>query len=57
MVKYEKEIISMSKYEIILGFNISYKLSGCIISPFNNHYICTILNPSGKYLKYIFKNY
>ena len=57
MFKYKKEIINLSKEEIILGFNITYKLSGLVLCPFIGHYICQVINPSGKFIKCSFKNY
>ena len=54
---YENEIINLSKNEITLGFNLSYRLVGLILCPFNGHYICIIIKPSGKFLKCEFKNF
>ena len=57
MFKYKNEIITLSKEEIILGFNITYTLSGLILCPFKGHYICQIINPKGRFIKCSFKNY
>ena len=57
MAKFKKEIIELSKREIMLGFNIIYILLGLILFPFNDHYICQIINPADKFIKNSFKNY
>ena len=43
-----------------MGLDISYKLLGLVIVPFENHYACIILQPSWKFIKNkykCFKNY
>ena len=57
MVKYKDNIIKLSEKYFLLGLDISYKLIGLVIVPFENHYACIIINPSGKFIKNKYKCY
>ena len=57
LVQFKNNINNWSEKELLLGFNIYYKLIGLILVPYENHYISIIINPSGKYIKSTFKNY
>ena len=52
---YKESIFKIVKDEIILTYNINYKLKGVINIPFNGHFSCVIFNPCGSNIKDVFQ--
>ena len=57
LINIKNEIVKICVNELILGFDITYKLVGVIETPTCDHFICVIINPEGKFINKRFKCY